>query len=142
MPTSIDTNVLIAFLGPLLSQEDERQFAKASELLQAVNEGRASAIISEIVLHECHYVMVTRAKMLENTEFCDAFQDILSWPGWLVSEEELGILVRGLEILEEHPKLEFSDAVIAARAEVHGAVLATFDRRLAEAFGGPIWAES
>lgn len=142
MLISIDTNVLIAFLVPPSTDLDVAQQTKANAVLEAVSNGTTRAIVSEIVLHESYYVLVMRGEMLSVNEFCEIFRDILSWPGWAIDERELGIYFRGLELVEAHPKLEFSDAVIAARAEHHEAQLATFDRRLAKAYGGTIWAES
>lgn len=142
MPISIDTNIFFAFLIPPVSETDTAHHSRAIELLQAVHEERVAGIVSEVVLHESYYVLVMRRKVLTVAEFGLIFQDILTWPGWAIPDSEKGIYLHALDILEENLKLEFSDAVIAARAEAHGAELATFDRRLAEAFGGPIWMDS
>jgi predicted nucleic acid-binding protein len=44
-----------------------------------------------------------------------------------------------LEIFAWEPRLEYSDSLVAARAESLDATLATFDRRLATAYPGAVW---
>ena len=138
----IDTNVILAALRQTVTPHDERHHRQASELLSQISENSQRALVPEIVLHECFYVLVMRDRDVTVDSFCDLFRHMLEWPGWAMRNEETEILVRAVDILQTNPKLEFSDAVIAARAEAHGAELATFDRRLAEAYGGPIWMDN
>ena len=53
------------------------------------------------------------------------------WPGWVFLPGDKTFSLRTLDVFSAHPRLEFSDSVIAARAEAHGAQFATFDERLA-----------
>lgn len=138
----IDTNVILASIMQPVSHQDILNHDIATSLLSKVSTGGKQAIVSEVVLHECYYVLVTRDKRMATEEFCSIFRRFLEWPGWVFSGLEKETFLRALEIVEATPKREFSDAVIAARAEANGAELATFDKRLAKAFGGPIWAES
>lgn len=59
-----------------------------------------------------------------------------------MGEAEVDVLASALDMLEGNPMLEFSDAVNASRAKAHDAELATFDERLAKAYGGEIWSAS
>lgn len=138
----IDTNVILASIRQPATPADKRQHGKATDLLGQIAKGTDQALIPEIVLHECFYVLTMRDGDLSVDAFCNLFRGVLEWPGWTMPQFETSIFQQALEILMEYPKLEFSDAVIAARAEAHGAELATFDTRLAKAYGGTIWAES
>lgn len=138
----IDTNYFVdIFIEPKNGAMEERRNQVLS-LFTMIEKGEVQALVSEIVIHECFYVLTVRLGLYSPVELVKAFRSILSYPGWSITTEEIMILARGLDILESNPKLEFSDAVIAARAEAHSADLATFDRRLAKAYGGPIWADS
>ncbi len=52
------------------------------------------------------------------------------------------IYLRAVEIWAQHPRLEFSDSVIAARCEAEGHELATFDRHFGRIEGLAQWAPS
>jgi predicted nucleic acid-binding protein len=138
----IDTNVVLASIRQPVTPQDAKHHDRATALLGQISTGDTQAIISEIVLHECFYVLVMRDKSISTNEFCSLFRRLLAWDGWAMPEAELNILSSAFDILEAYPKLEFSDAVIASRAEYHGAELATFDKRLASAYGGKTWSES
>lgn len=139
----VDTNVILAALRQPVTSHDERHHHRQSaKLIGQISENSQRALMPEIVLHECFYVLVMRDRDVSVDSFCELFRRMLEWPGWAMGSEETAIFTRAVDILQDNPKLEFSDAVIAARAEAHGAELATFDRRLAEAYGGPIWMDS
>lgn len=135
----IDTNYLIDFILPPFDANAEARNQKATALMLDIEAGRVGAIIPEVVFHECFHVLVTRLNAIDVATFVDVFQSILQFHGWEFTREELEVYHRALAIVNAYPKLEFSDAVIAARAEAHNAELATFDKRLAKAYGGPIW---
>lgn len=137
----IDTNVVLASVRKPVNSHDRRHHELATLLLGQIASGSQGAILPEIVMHECFYVLVMRDGDVSVNSFCGLFRRMLAWPGWAMGKSEIGIYIRALDIVDNHPKLEFSDAVIAARAEAHDAELATFDRRLAKAYGGPIWAD-
>lgn len=137
----IDTNYLVDFILPPFDVTAESRNQKATVLMLGIEDGRYRAIIPEVVLHECFYVLVAKLQSIDVPTFFDLFQSILQYRGWQLTTEDLDVYLRALAILLAHPKLEFSDAVIAARAEAYGAELATFDKRLAKAYGGPIWTD-
>lgn len=139
----IDTNVLITFFAPAQTELEDGKFERVLQLFQQIETNKVRAIIPEVVLHETFYTLLGRR--FPNTHLknlCQGVSRLLVWPGWYFQPGDLEIYLRALEILEADPKLEFSDSVIAARAEAHDAELATFDRRLAKAYGGPVWADS
>lgn len=135
----IDTNFLVEFILPPFDAAAKARQHKATRLFIAIEQGISQAIVPEVVLHECFYVLVQRLKVIDEPTFIEIFRSIFQYPGWRMDSLEMAIFLRALDYLESHPKLEFSDAVIAARADVHDAELATFDQRLAKAFGGTIW---
>lgn len=137
----IDTNVVLASLRQPITENDQKHHEKATQLMGEIAAGFTKAIIPEIVLHECFYVLVMRDRDTTVENFCDLMSRMLGWFGWSMGQTETDIYLSALRILQDSPKLEFSDAVIAARAEAHDAELATFDKRLASAFAGPIWAD-
>lgn len=138
----LDTNVVVDYLHSQSSLSDTPRMEAVYGLFADIEAGREKALVSEVVLHECFYVLVMRLKVATVPSFCAAFRDILSWSGWAINVSEMSIFRSALDILEAHPKLEFSDAAIAARAWAHDAKLATFDSRLADAYGGTRWADS
>lgn len=137
----IDTNYLVDFILPPYDAAAESRHSEAKALLSGIESGTYRTILTEVVLHECFYVLVTRLKAIDVPTFFELFQSILQYRGWQIDADHLAVYLRALDILQAHPRLEFSDSIIAARAEAHGAELATFDKRLAKAYGGPIWTQ-
>lgn len=135
----IDTNYLIDFILPPFDASAKSRNHKATALMLGIEDGRYQAIIPEVVLHECFYVLVTKVRAIDVPTFIELFQSILQYRGWQLGADQLAIYLRALNILQAHPKLEFSDSIITARAEAYGAELATFDKRMAKAYAGPIW---
>lgn len=135
----IDTSVLAEiFISPETGLDHTRR-EKARTLFQAIENNTADAILSEVAIHECYYVVVMRKKLYTAEKFAMLCRSLLHFPGWRMSDIDISTYIRALEIVSAQPKLEFSDAVIAARAEAYDAELATFDTRLAKAYSGRIW---
>jgi len=65
---------------------------------------------------------------MPNLDTVDFVQSVLSFAGMRFDGEQGTIFLRALEIWADHPRLEFSDSVIAARCDRSGHELATFDR--------------
>lgn len=135
----IDTNYLVDFILPPYDAAAESRHSEAKALLSGIESGTYSAILTEVVLHECFYVLVTRLKSIDVPTFSELFQSILQYRGWQIGRDQLTVYLRALEIIQTHPKFELSDSIIAARAEAHDAELATFDTRLAQAYTGRLW---
>ncbi len=138
----LDTNILVDFLLPPIDEAGRIRIGTILNLCEQIQSGHEKALLSEIVLHESFYVLVLRSKAFGVTDFCETFRDILSWRGWIMDDREMRILRNGLDILEQYPRLELSDAMIAARAEAYDAHLATSDLRLAKAYSGSLWSGS
>jgi predicted nucleic acid-binding protein len=64
---------------------------------------------------------------------------LLRLPGLKFGRGEKRVFLRALEIAAAQPKLEFADAVIAARCEGTELQLATFDEQLAKQPGVTRW---
>lgn len=142
MSVLIDTNVVVDYLYSRNTDPLNPLQTRAVSLFTNLELGLQTGILPEVVIHECYLVTVLRNERLSSSEFCGVFDEILSWPCWLMDSFEIGVYGRALDYLDQYPKLEFSDAVIAARAEAWGAELATFDRDLLAVYDGPVWSIS
>jgi predicted nucleic acid-binding protein len=139
----IDSNVLITFLTPPPTDLEAQKHHRVVGLFEKIESGEVRAILPEITLHETFYTLLGRRfpdTRLE--ELCDAIGGLVSWQGWSFHGYDLEICLRALDILQQDSKLEFSDSVIAARADILNAELATFDKRLAANFTGTLWSEN
>lgn len=138
----VDANVIIlmATIGTETGPDDSWQDAQAKSLLRAIALNEEDAYLSEIVVHEAFYTLCMTGRFnVDVPTFCQFFRALLLLPGWTMPADELAILRRAFDTLDEHPGLEFSDCAIAARAERTGARLATFDKKLRRAFAGELW---
>lgn len=136
----VDSSVLLCLITIPTTPEDVEMKRRAKALFSAIETGTTRAAIAEIVLHEFCYVSGSkRLNRLGAQEQCDFLRSLLEWPGWVFPPGEKSIFHSAIDILESYPRLEFSDAVIAARAEALNADLATFDARLARAYSGTVW---
>jgi predicted nucleic acid-binding protein len=92
------------------------------------------------VLHEVCWILGAKSRYaVPAHNIVDYMVAILSWPGWVIARHDLRVYFRALEIFAGDPRLEYSDSLVAARAESLDATLATFDRRLANAYPGAVW---
>lgn len=128
----VDANVFLRYLTQPTSPAT-REMQKVSEhFFIAIENGEIDVTTSEVVIHEVCYVLCSKKQYGNDPiEVATAMRSILSWRGWKFPSGDQKIYLRALEIMGEHPRLEFSDSVIAARAEAMGAQLATFDEYLA-----------
>ena len=128
----LDSNVFLRYLAPPSSPETVVMKDIARELFASDRSGEQTATTSEVVIHEVCYVLQSRSHYhMTTATVVDYLEPILAMPGMLFPGSDRSIYLRALERLLEYPKLEFSDAVIAARAESQGVPLATFDEYLA-----------
>lgn len=136
----IDTNVLLYTLTGPETPEDLEMRARSYELLSKVAAGTIRATTNDVVLHEVCWVLGSKTRYGHDPKhILDIMESVLSWPGWWFLPGDLELYRRALIIFAADPRLQFSDAIIAARAEALGAELATFDRRLAKAYSGTTW---
>jgi len=125
----IDANILLRHFTEAETPADLPRKAVARELCRRMEAGEVSVTTSEIVLHEVCYILTSRRHYGQSSsEVILAIRTVLQWPGFVLPANERALFVRALDLWEQHPKLEFSDAVIAARCERGDHELATFDR--------------
>src|SRR5690606_33450465 len=102
--------------------------------------GSIRATTNDVVFHEVCWILGAKTRYGHDAQhILGIMQTILSWPGWWFPPGDLNIYRRAIEIFAEEPRLEFSDSIIAARAEALNADLATFDSRLARVYTGNLW---
>jgi predicted nucleic acid-binding protein len=127
----VDTNVFLRFLTKPSDSASADMNRIASGLFERVASGEAEITTSEVVLHEVCYVMMSAKHYgLPAGTVVDLMRTLLNLKGFRFDAGEKSIYLRALDILASDPKLEYADAVIAARVERLGIPLATFDERL------------
>lgn len=128
----LDANVFLRYLAPSSSPATVVMKDIAGELFASVRRGEEEATTSEVVIHEvCHILQSSNHYRMVTATVVDVLQSLIAMPGLIFPGTDKRVYLRALEILLNYPKLEFSDAVIAARAEWQGVPLAKFDEYLA-----------
>ncbi len=131
--TFVDANIFIRFFTqpPLGDPNGERYRAMARRLFKEVEAGNEEVTTTEVVLHEvCHVLSSGRHYRLTAPEVAGLVVPIISLPGFRFPKGDKAVYLRAFEIYLAYPKLEFSDSLIAARAERLKTPLATFDEAL------------
>ena len=121
--TALDTNVLVRFLV----EDDKKQAAKASKLIEtAIAEGQ-ELFVADVVLCELVWVL-SRSYKVERSAIVETLQQLLR-AGHLVFRDE-DVLHRAV-LRFARGKGDFADYVIAFAAEAEGfGQVATFDKVL------------
>ncbi|MGH2551004.1 MAG: PIN domain-containing protein [Thermomicrobiales bacterium] len=128
----VDTNVFIRYLVEPTTDAGRRHRDSATALLSAVERGEETITTSEVVIHEICYVLGSTLHYgLSAQDIVSYVTPILKLRGFRFPRGDKAVYLRAMEIFAEFPKLEYSDSLIAARAERLGIPLATFDKRLA-----------
>lgn len=136
----LDANVILRLLTTSDALQVQQMEAIAAGLFRAVEQGTAQVTTSELVLHEVCFVLSSRRHYNRTpAEIAPALGSILQLEGFVLSSRDLAMYLRALAIWQQHPKLEFSDSVIAARCERHGHELASFDRHFDALHGVRRW---
>jgi predicted nucleic acid-binding protein len=123
-PSVVDANVIIRFLV----RDDETLYQRSEMIMTSILEGRQEAIITDIVIAECVYVL-QRLYKVPRDEISKHLRAILSYPG--VAKENHTVVAKAFNLYEHH-NVSFVDAMCAALALERGGSLATFDTRLAK----------
>lgn len=129
----LDANIFLRFFVDAASLQEEEMQEIASGIFEAVERGEESVTTTEVVIHEICFVLGSSKQYdypVEDIVFM--VSGILSMPGFWLPRGEKQIYLDALELFRAHPKLEFSDSVIAIRAQRAGLQLATFDKALAQ----------
>jgi predicted nucleic acid-binding protein len=125
----VDTNVLLRYLTPPTDAAMQIQHDQARGLMESIERGEVLATTLEVVLHEtCYLLNSPRVYGQPVGKVAPAIRAVLQFSGWRFPAGYLSLYERALDLWELHPKLEFSDAVIAARCERGDLELASFDR--------------
>jgi predicted nucleic acid-binding protein len=125
----VDANVFLRALTEPSTVKDEEWRRQATDLFQGVVEGSTLATTSEVVLHEVSFSLTSRKQYgMSAVDVIRILRSMISMPGMTFPGMEADVYRRALDLWEAHPKLEFSDAVIAARCERGDLELASFDR--------------
>lgn len=129
----LDTNMFLRYLvAPSPDNPNgERHQAVATGLFTAVADGQEEVTTTEVVLHEvCYLLSSPRMYRVPVPKIVEMMTDIIRLPGFNMPRGEKRLILRAFEIYLDHPRLEFSHSLIAARAERLKIPLATFDEAL------------
>jgi predicted nucleic acid-binding protein len=127
----LDANFFLRYIVRVETEEQSRMQRLAENFMLALETGAIEATTSEVVLHEVCYVMTSRRQYGASVhEAITALEPILRLSALKFPPGDKEIYLRALSIWQQYPKLEFADSVIAARCEVNGWELATFDETL------------
>ena len=116
---AFDTNYLLRHL----LQDDMVQSAHVDHLIQEQVEAGQSVLILDLVIMETCWVLMKVYKMHKEA-WCEILGSLLSDP---VFEFENTSRLRQALNLFENGKADFTDYMILANAQSHGATLETFD---------------
>lgn len=120
----LDTNVIVRYLA----QDDARQAAAATRLIEGSLSGEVRGFVSIVTLAEVVWVMASNYRA-GRTTVADIVEGLLSAPQLAI--ERADVLWRALRSFRES-QADFSDAVIAELGREAGcSTTATFDRRAA-----------
>lgn len=125
----LDTNVLLRILTAPATPRDRVRRTQAISLISRANAGEIQVTFSEVVLHEVSYVLTSsRQYKLTPSQAIPLLRSVLGIGGLILPDNDLEVFHLALDLWERHPKIEFSDAVIAVRCEQDDYELASFDR--------------
>ncbi|HUL63189.1 MAG TPA: type II toxin-antitoxin system VapC family toxin [Burkholderiaceae bacterium] len=123
-----DTNVLVRFLVA----DDERQFEKARRLIRREANIGDPALISQLVLLECEWVLRSRYGLAKD-DILAAFSGLLESPEIRVEDE--ASVEEALYVWKES-NAEFADCLIGARYRALGCgSVVSFDAKAAKVPG-------
>ncbi len=121
MTVAVDTNVIVR----LLVRDDEEQYAAASALVNQASAAGEPILVMLMVILEAEWVLRSRYK-LDKATIAQAFTQLLESEDLLI--ESAATLEEALYVWAQHPRADFTDCVLAARAANLGcAHFMTFD---------------
>lgn len=120
----LDTNVFIRYL----TRDDAQKAAACHALFERLDRGEEVATTCEAIVVEIVYVLSARAHYgLTAEQIRERLAPTLAVPGLRLPEKR--VYLRALDILVDHPALDFEDAVLAAHMERMGeSELYSYDR--------------
>lgn len=127
----VDTNYFLRYMTQSTDPASARMSRIANEFFNRVERGEDVAMTSGIVLRElCNVLISPRQYGYPAETVVELMRGEINLKGFRFEATDKALYLRALDILEANPKLEFSDAAIAARVERLNIPLATFDDRL------------
>jgi predicted nucleic acid-binding protein len=123
----LDTNVVVhAFTNDPLSRE-------CMAFLEKLESGERSARLEIFVVHELSYILPRYLKQLSRAEIGRILEDLLGWPGVIVSDREL--LIEAISRWSRSQSLGFVDSLLISQARSHGLPIFTKNVREMSGFG-------
>lgn len=124
----LDANIFLRHFEAPSSPDSTSSKETARHLMASIANDDVQATTSEVVLHEVCFILRSKHHYARQPEeIIGRMRVILGFPALVFPNDDKVVYLRALELWEQHPKLEFSDSVIAARCERAGHELATFD---------------
>ena len=127
----LDANIFLRHLTAATDAHTENLQSIAENLFLEIELGGVEATTSEVAIHQMLYFLTHRH--FYNFPVNQAVQSVralLSLKGFRFAAGDRSVIFHALDIYEARPVLGFADSVIAARCEVNGWELATFDEAL------------
>ncbi|HYP59865.1 MAG TPA: type II toxin-antitoxin system VapC family toxin [Thermomicrobiales bacterium] len=127
----LDTNIFLRLLTKATTGATQQMKIQVRTLFNDIQSSRVEAMTSEVVLHEVFYILTSKRQYgVPSADAIAMLRPLLRFRSLRLGPGDKEIVLRALEIWEQNLKLEFADSVIAARCEVNGWELATFDETL------------
>jgi len=127
----LDANIFLRHLTAAPDTRAERLQSIAENLFLKIEDGSVEATTSEIVIHQTLYFLTHRQFYnFPVNQAVDSVRALLGLKGFRFLPSDRSVLFRALDLYEVRPVLGFADSVIAARCEINGWELATFDETL------------
>ena len=109
----LDTNIILRYL----TGDDPVKAQACLSLFQRVREGQEELATSDTVLAEVSYVLTSQHR-LSHPEIAARLRPLVGLRGTKLSRKR--VVLRALELYEQHPRLDFEDALSVAHMEQLG----------------------
>ena len=120
----LDTNVIIR----LLVKDSESLSAKSKSLFKRIRDKEEKAVISDVVVTECCFVLQSAIYALSKDEVTEKMSVILNLPN-IVTETDKHILSKAFDIFVDH-NLHIVDSLLIAKALIKEYELTTYDKKM------------
>ena len=118
----LDTNIILRYL----TADDPAKAQACLSLVQRVQQGEEELATSETILAEVSYVLTSQYR-LSHPEIAARLRPLIDLRGMRLPRKR--VVLRGLELYVQHPRLDFEDALSVAQMEHLGiAEIVSYDR--------------
>lgn len=122
----VDANILLRALTRSDQPDIRRMSETAADLFRRADRDEIELTTSDAVVAEAAFILTAKARYaLPADDAAARLAALLRLPGVRLRDKR--VVLRGLDIWAEHPKLGFVDALTAAHAQRTGIRLASFD---------------